>query len=732
MNLIVSYGQHAADNKPTRHECTFDQLAAWLDAMQPREGAKDGPYLVFADFEGGTRDYDHLKASYAVPIDLDRGDWTLERIGAVLKGYQWLAWTTYKHTAAAPRWRVVVPVSREMGRAEHYATWETLNAAFGGMADPAAKDATRLNYLPGACLRPAEFQRGRGDGVPLAVSSVPAGTVIAKAGDLNDGPVAGYSGPDDDDALVAYMLAARGKAEERFAAPGTPTRFQALWYGDAAVLQERFPPIESGQAWDHTKADLALANELAYYTGGDGERVVRLLDQSALAQRDSWRVDKARRAAEIACRGRTQFHFVKPAPPAVDIEKRVAAATSYVLSTGSKNKYEATYSNVSHALATMSAIRLAFDTFRGEVMLAPAGTDEWRPLDDVSTTRLLKALELNNFASIPIDMMRRAIEDVAHCHQFDSAILWLNSLEWDGVPRVERFLSEYGGAEDNDYTRAVALYLWTAFAGRVLEPGCKADMVPVFIGKQGTAKKSSTVAAFAPSQDYFVEIDLHEYDDNLARLMRGKLVAELSELRGVAKRDLESLKSFITRTHENWIPKYREYAINFPRRLVFIGTTNYTEFLEDETGNRRWLPVEIAAFDRARVVADHRQLWAEGATLWRSGATAERPGAIQWVNAERLATSVHERHMVTDSWESLIERWLREAELPNDGTTAKRPPPGTRPFTMSEVLKGALLLPPAQMNRTAEIRAGRVLRSLGFEPKKLRLAGKPQQCWVAR
>ncbi len=79
--------------------------------------------------------------------------------------------------------------------------------------------------------------------------------------------------------------------------------------------------------------------------------------------------------------------------------------------------------------------------------------------------------------------------------------------------------------------------------------------------------------------------------------MRGRLVAEIGELRGLNTKELESIKAFVTRTHENWIPKYREFATQFPRRLVFVGTTNEDEFLADKTGNRRWLPVEVSKVD---------------------------------------------------------------------------------------------------------------------------------------
>lgn len=85
--------------------------------------------------------------------------------------------------------------------------------------------------------------------------------------------------------------------------------------------------------------------------------------------------------------------------------------------------------------------------------------------------------------------------------------------------------------------------------------------------------------------------------------MRGRLVAEIGELRGLNTKELESIKAFVTRTHENWIeiPGVRR---SFLVTLVFVGTTNEDEFLADKTGNRRWLPVEVSKVDVKAIKRD--------------------------------------------------------------------------------------------------------------------------------
>lgn len=320
--MIVSYGQSVHDNSPSRHECTFDQLVAWLQGMfdARQHGPKGGAYISFADYDGvdtqgqrGVRSYGCLLASYAVPLDLDLGKyhWTAESIAERLAGFQYIAWTSYSHEQAVPRWRIVVPVARGMTADEHRGTWLELVARFADDCGIGSKDATRLNYLPALCAHPEQAQFIACDGAQYTPAAPVADQGKADTDALTTEPVEGYAGPEDDDELIAYMLAHRGKAEDAFAPPGTPTRFEALWYGDAAHLSTKFPPKEDDEVYDKTAADLALANELAYYTGSHGERSLEIFERSALAQRASYETRKGIRAITRACTGRTMHHFMR-------------------------------------------------------------------------------------------------------------------------------------------------------------------------------------------------------------------------------------------------------------------------------------------------------------------------------------------------------------------------------------------------------------------------------------
>jgi putative DNA primase/helicase len=236
---------------------------------------------------------------------------TRETIEATLTGYAYVAYTTYAHKPGSERWRVFVPAAAPMDADTHLATWVTLNAMFAGAADPAAKDATRLSYLPGSVLVPDAariFHAGGALFIPVPATP-PAPTVSQ-----GYGPVAGWDGPTDDAELIAHACNARTRPDERL---GGPVHFAMLWTANAEWLTQRFP--SAAQPWDYTQADMALAGELAYWTGSNAERMANLMRQSGLAQvrvgDDDWNERKVALAVERACRRQERWAFMKANVP---------------------------------------------------------------------------------------------------------------------------------------------------------------------------------------------------------------------------------------------------------------------------------------------------------------------------------------------------------------------------------------------------------------------------------
>lgn len=363
-----------------------------------------------------------------------------------------------------------------------------------------------------------------------------------------------------------------------------------------------------------------------------------------------------------------------------------------------KGKVIPSFSSIAMA---MSYFGISYDAFLETPMITRNGVIE--RFEDADYVKCAIRLEGLGFSRPGLANVKEVARMCMADNKFDSAQVWLNGLKWDGVDRCSDLFSRYFGVDETEYTRATSQYFVTAMAGRVIRPGVKADMVPILVGSQGLGK-TTAVKALAPMVDTFTEVDLSAKGDaNLSRQLRGKLIGELGELRGLKTKDAESIKAWITRTHEEWTPKFVEFTKVMPRRCVFVGTTNETEFLADQTGNRRWLPMNVVKqCDVEALERDRDQVWAQAAHMFCLY-------DIMWQDAHRLAPAEHENHIIIEEFmtDSVAEALSNLRFFNADGF-------GLRDVWLQ--MYGDDKLP----TRQDELRVGNALRTLGYEKRVTR------------
>lgn len=168
---------------------------------------------------------------------------------------------------------------------------------------------------------------------------------------------------------------------------------------------------------------------------------------------------------------------------------------------------------------------------------------------------------------------------------------YLESLKWDGVPRVETLLTDVFGTEDSPLNRAVIRKTLSAAVQRVYEPGIKFDSVCVLIGPQGIGK--SLFWSRLGGKWFSDNVSFYDMKDKTAcEKMKKNWILEVSELQGRRKGDTKRIKAFLTTQIDEYRPTWGEDTIRVPRQNVFVGTTNEETFLNDVTGDRRWWVVE--------------------------------------------------------------------------------------------------------------------------------------------
>jgi hypothetical protein len=357
----------------------------------------------------------------------------------------------------------------------------------------------------------------------------------------------------------------------------------------------------------------------------------------------------------------------------VDNDKPIPAMTRPKFSyKGKSSQIEAVLPNVIAMLGWEegTGFEVRYDRFKDTILVRQHKT-HWKALTDETYTEMrLAMMRVGMEQSLSKELIRDSIHFVASQNDMDSAQEWLNSLQWDGRSRVAEFHKRVLKLADDPYHVAVSLYLWTALAGRVIEPGCKADMVPILTGPQGL-RKSSLVEALAPGKDEYTVVSLADRDENLARQLRGRMVVEWDELRGLNTRDAESIKGWVSRTKDDWIPKFKEFATSLPRRYLLLGTANPKQFLSDPTGLRRWLPLFIThTIDVDLAIREREQLWAEAKALYHKHyeETKGRSG-VMYEDAERLALASQKRASIRDPWVDAINLWIEQEDRTKGATT---------------------------------------------------------------
>lgn len=201
----------------------------------------------------------------------------------------------------------------------------------------------------------------------------------------------------------------------------------------------------------------------------------------------------------------------------------------------------------------------------------------------------------------------------------------VESFEWDGVERCEEFLIKWAKVEDSAYSREVSRLIFAGGINRLYSPGCKFDDVPILIGTNQGEGKSSLVKWLAINDAYFTEVTEMDGQRSIEQL-EGAWVCEIAELLALNKaKEQEAVKSYITRQRDKYRRPYDRQVTEYPRRCVFIGTTNNRYFLKDKTGNRRFYPVEVHSvgyelYDHEQEVRDYIiQCWAEAAYKYKQG-----------------------------------------------------------------------------------------------------------------
>lgn len=524
----------------------------------------------------------------------------------------------------------------------------------------------------------------------LAIIGYPWG----KDGDEKELLTIDHSNAMDDNMIIEKMFNAKNGSD-----------IEKLYNGDTTKYKN-----------DESSADAALLLHLSFYTQKNAEQMERLWVNSPLGNREKTQKRKDYRVRSIknAIKNTTTVYTYRHETN--DFYESLGLL--FVINSKKDKVYTLCTENIVQTLRNHDDFkgRFRFDIFKNKMEIQK--NKIWNEIQDndmvLVQTDISKKMEI--FQKVSKLMVSDAILMVCKENTIDSAAEYVKALVWDETPRLDTWLTNVYGTPDDTYHQMVGSNWLKGLISRIIHPGCKFDYVLVLEGPQGS-KKSTSLAVLGQSWHFETSEGMDNKD--FFQQFEGKAIVEFSEGETLSRTEVKRMKAIITTQIDRYRPSYGRFSMDFPRRCVFAMTTNAEEYLKDETGNRRWLPVKVykTEADVAWLKDNRDQLFAEA--LHRLVIKNE----TTWDFPKEETLVEQNKRRIHDANAEPIEDWYFNRLTQNErdeGVTAHQ--------IFVTVLQGGFSSKP--MGRYDEMNISTVLRDeLGLEKRRVMKGGARTYRW---
>jgi len=323
------------------------------------------------------------------------------------------------------------------------------------------------------------------------------------------------------------------------------------------------------------------------------------------------------------------------------------------------------------------------------------------------------------FFEAPTYLCREVAVAVSRQYQYHPIIDDLKAIKWDGVSRIDKLFTYYAGAVDTAYHRAVGRIVMIGAIARIMEPGCKFDVLPILEGEQGTGK-STFIKILGGKYYKEITLDMHKLHDTVAKMMSGWII-ETPEMTFLKRSEADELKFFLSTGVDTVRFAYGRHTRDIPRRSIFLGTYNRETgvgYLKDTTGNRRFLPIATGGIKLEELERDRDQLFAEALYRYNQG----EPWYFDDTTLIEAARVEQKNREVAEPWTMLIQDALADKDV-------KEIFPDLTILVIATQILGITTsrVSPYDLKRIAN-----AMRELGYESRVKTIGGKSTRVYVEK
>ena len=649
--MIISLGKSELSKAIIKKDVAWQQIVKKYSTHKVT-AVKGGEYVIGGEFGGGVRDEASMISRTLLVIDIDSYDGHIDELVFDLSmcPFAFVAYSTWRHTPETPRVRVIAELSRPVTPDEYRvlakAACESLAVPVAAI-DPCSWTPNQPMFAPQHPEGGSFWtMTGKGNAYP-----VPAFIATPKVDDIDDLSLMVAAQPLDmtDVEVDAYLAAypATGLDYDAWLKCGMALYHQhegskagfTRWVNWSKLDGDRFDDGEMPSKWKSfggsakpvTMASIIYhvkqAGVVVSTAAGWLEQIEDCVDKHALEKLVQFKISADRSIGPVDLAGlevavKTKFSEFGVVLRADPLRKLFKPKHKRALPDISSSELPLETVGNLRAIADNCGVVVRYNVIKkeDEILIPDAG---WS-IDNGKTASITWLQSECHKVEMRTSNIKNFVTLLADSNQFNPVTEWIESVGWDGTPRLDAFYDTV--QEDTEKCSAkmkrIVMMRWavSAIAAAFSPNGIMARGVLVFQGVQYSGK-TRWIDALAPKGMELIKTGraLNVHDKDSVKQIVSSWISELGELDATFKKsDIAALKAFITSDTDELRRPYAAAESQYARRTVFAASVNESKFLQDDTGNSRFWVIPIISINHAHQL-DMQQVWAEFYRLWKGG-----------------------------------------------------------------------------------------------------------------